>query len=280
MIGIRELLENRGLDLTKPIKVIRHQDKRFPLYRMMVESHLETYQRFQSKPVFNCDVIVSFIGLERSASRLLGVYEVSGSQPASRVRTPDYPYRRAHSKGTENYYDLDKLSGFEDLEERVIIDWGRSTRSWHQWLHRQDKEVIQILPRGYAQPWPGYLDFVLPFAELERIVRNPMANAEWHTRLSSVGGIYLIGHGNDLYVGSAGGGNGILSRWSTYVKTGGHGGNVLLRQLVGSNEKAKFGLNFSILRTLPLSTPMRDVVEVENLYKEKLGSRAHGLNAN
>lgn len=158
--------------------------------------------------MFNCDVIVSFIGVARSTSRLFGVYEVGDTRPALDVKTPEYPYRENHNELTDIYYNLTKLIGFEDLEQRVIVDWGKSTRSWHQWLHRNDKEVVQILPAGFAREWPGYLDFVLPFAELERIVQNPEANNEWHTRLSSVGGIYLIAHGAELYVGSAGGGEG------------------------------------------------------------------------
>ena len=280
MIGIKELLAARGLDLSRKIKLVRHQDGRFPLYQMMVEGHLDTYQKFQSRLVFNCEFIVSFIGLAHSTSRLLGVYEVGDRRRGKTVKTPNYPYRKQHNELADHYYELTKLSGFEDLEQRVIIDWGKSTRSWHQWLHKHDKEVVQILPAGFAREWPGYLDFIVPFAELERIIRNPDANHEWHTRLSSVGGIYLITSGSELYVGSAGGGNGILSRWHRYVTTGGHGGNVLLRGLVEAEPNTKYGLHFSILRTLPLATPMRDVIEVENLCKEKLGSRAHGLNVN
>ena len=64
------------------------------------------------------------------------------------------------------------------------------------------------------------------------------------------------------------------------MTSGGHGGNVLLQNLVDSDNSAQYGLKFSILRTLPLATPTTDVVEVENLCKEKLGTRAHGLNAN
>lgn len=280
MIGIKELLATRGLDLSKKIKLVRHQHAGWNLYQMMVEGHLETYQKLQARPVFNCDVIVSFIGLAKSTSRLIGIYNVGECRPAHEVQTPGYPYRDNHKELTDLYYDLSRLPGYEDLEQRVVIDWGKSTRSWHQWLDRHDKEVVQILPAGFAREWPGYLDFMLPYAELERIVNNPDANNEWHTRLSSVGGIYLITHASELYVGSAGGGSGIISRWRSYVGSSGHGGNILLKKLVKSDADAKHRFNFSILRTLPLATPMREVIEVENLYKEKLGSRAHGLNAN
>lgn len=139
LIGLRELLATRGLDLSRKIKVVRHQHTGWDLYQMMVEGHLETYQKFQGGPVFNCDVIVSFIGLARTTSRLIGVYDVGEFLPARDVPLPEYPYRHEHNIATDLYYDLKRLPGFEDLEQRVIIDWGKSTRSWHQWLDRRDK---------------------------------------------------------------------------------------------------------------------------------------------
>jgi hypothetical protein len=266
--------------LSKKIKLIRHQHSGWDLYQMMVEGHLDTYQKFQARPVFNCDVIVSFLGTGGTTSRLLGVYEVGESKLAKNVPTPDYPHHEKHSHLTDIFYELERLPGFEDLEQRVIIDWGKATRSWHQWLTPKDKKVIQILPEGFARPWPGFLDFVLPFAELERIVKNPDANSEWHMRMSSVGGIYLITLGQDLYVGSASGGHGLMGRWSQYATSGGHCGNKLLEKAVERESSAKLALNFSVLRTFPLSTPRKEAVEIENLWKVKLGSRAYGLNDN
>lgn len=247
---------------------------------MMVEGHLDMYQKFQARPVFNCDIIVSFLGTGGTTSRLIGVYEVGEVKQAKDVPTPDYPHHEEHSQLTDIFYELERLPGFKDLEQRVIIDWGKATRSWHQWLTPKDKKVIQILPEGFARPWPGFLDFSLPFAELERIVDKAEANSEWHMRLSSVGGIYLITSGADLYVGSASGREGIMGRWKTYVGTGGHDGNKLLKKAVEQHASGKLGLNFSVLRTFPLSTPKREAVEIENRWKIKLGSRAFGLNDN
>lgn len=272
----------RGLPADRRIKVVRHQDSNRDLYKLMVEGHIETYQRFQARPIFDsCDYIVSFLGLPRNQSRLIGVYKVGERERPEDNITEGYPYREEHENSIW-FYQMEKLRGFEDYEERLTISWGKSIRSWHQWFgpENRDKEVTHILPKGFAREWPGYLDFILPYRELARILENRDANVEWHTRLSSVGGIYLLSHGANLYVGSAGGGRGILSRWQSYITTQGHGGNVRLKELIDSDPNSKYGLQFSILRTLPLATPNKEVIEIENLYKLKLSTRAHGLNAN
>lgn len=80
------------------------------------------------------------------------------------------------------------------------------------------------------------------------------------------------------YVGSASGADGLLGRWSEYVRSGGHGGNVSLRTLLGDRSARAADLQFSILRTLPLDTDRDKVVAVETIYKRKLGTRAFGLN--
>lgn len=83
------------------------------------------------------------------------------------------------SRGLRNYYDLEKEPGYEDLEDRVVIEWGASTRSWHQWL--SPREVVEVLPKGYVDEFPGYLDFLITCDELISIVNNRSANRQWHT---------------------------------------------------------------------------------------------------
>ena len=134
-----------------------------------------------------------------------------------------YPIQEAPES---HFYLLEKVPGYEDLEERIVIDWGKSTRSWHQWL--SPKEVVEVLPKGYTRPFPGYLDFILTYDELARLVTHHESNREWHIALSAMAGIYLILHPGTgaQYVGSAYGPQGILGRWRQYVSTG-HGGNIL-----------------------------------------------------
>lgn len=276
-MNITELLKLRGLDEHASVKLVRHQDKRVDLYELVLSGLIETYQACQSKPVLECDYMASFLGLPRGQARFLGLYRVKGRATVADVQLPE---NYTFSQNPEDlFYILEKVPGFEDLEQRVVIDWGGSTRSWHQWL--SPKEVVQVLPKGFARPFPGYLDFILPHQELVQIIHNPESNRAWHTALTSVAGVYLIVQASTgaQYVGSAYGAKGILGRWATYVISG-HGGNERLRALHSTDPHAYRGFNYSVLRTLPKSLTAREVIEYESSYKTKLGTRAFGLNAN
>jgi hypothetical protein len=279
VIGIYELLGPRGLDLNAKVKLVRHQDKRFDLQLFEREGVIELYQSYQGKPIFNCDYIVSFIGLDNSRARLFGVYRVRGSCPASEKPLPaGCKYPEVYSAGGL-FFDLERLPGFEDLIGRLVIDWGRSALAWHQWL--SDKAVIEILPTGYVREFPGYLDFVISYDELVGIIRHPEANREWHRMLAAVAGVYLVidGRTGKQYVGSASGEGGILSRWQSYAECG-HGGNKQLIDLTAADATCVRDFQFTILRTLPRTLTRAEVVAFEGLYKKKLGSRAFGLNSN
>jgi len=279
MIQLGELLHSRGLPTDrKATKLVRHQDTRFDLPHLVATGHFETYQRNQSSLVFNCSHIVAFLGERHSLARLHGVYKVCGVQDdPDRPWPTGWPY--AEHGASRYWYQLERLSQFDDLSGRVVIDWGGSTRSWHQWL--APKEIVEVLPPGFVREFPGYSQILLTHAELRQITENPLAHREWHRALSSVAGIYLIlDTATGLqYVGSAYGMGGILGRWQAYARSG-HGGNLQLRGLIAANPDCVHAWQYSILATLSQSATCDDVIQMEALYKAKLGSRAHGLNSN
>ncbi|HYE17689.1 MAG TPA: GIY-YIG nuclease family protein [Tepidisphaeraceae bacterium] len=279
MLGLLELLRARGLDTSKRVKLIRHQDQRFDPAKLERDGLFDVYQSYQAKPVFECDLIVSFIGMENSRARLQGVYRVGQRSPATDRPLPQAYVEMGLWNPDGHFYELDRLTGFEDVEGRVVIDWGKGTLAWHQWL--SEKEVIEVLPTGYVRDFPGYLDFVITHDELVRIVNHRDAHREWHRMLSAVAGVYLIvdGRTGRQYVGSAYGQSGILGRWGCYADTG-HGGNVQLRELVAADPTYAKDFSFTVLRTLPRTLTRAEVIGFEGLYKRKLGSRAFGLNSN
>lgn len=278
-MDIKELLQLRGLNTDAKIKMMRHMSKTYDVYDMYRRGHLETYQSFQSKPVLQCDYLVSFLGIRHGCARFIGVYKVGKRISAREVKLdPEYPYQE-FTQTASYWYDLIKEPGYEDLIDRVVISWGHSQRSWHQWL--APKEIIEILPKGYVRDFPGLLDLNINFIELQQIVANPAANREWHLMLKSVAGVYLIlaEASGKQYVGSAYGSSGIFGRWKVYADTG-HGGNSMLQSLINKNPRYPMNFRFSILHTLSKGAPKDEVIRYETIFKKKLGTRAFGLNSN
>ncbi len=268
MITLRQILESHSAlrDNTR-VKLARHKDGRAQ-YRDVIKDRqrLLEYQRTQPKDVFKgCDYIISFIGLERKRSILFGVFKVNSCTVIN----------------GKFDYDLQSAPEFDDLVDRLVIDWGNNAIAWHQWYHAQAKEVIEILPKGYIGNFPGLLDFMLEYDELKTLIYNPEANHEWRQHLSSVNGIYLIldASTGQQYIGSANGREGIWQRWCTYAANG-TGGNKVLVALLASDPQYYRHFRFSVLQTLPSNITQPEIIAIENLYKKKFGSRVHGLNAN
>jgi len=268
MITFKELISLKTDILESSyVKYVRHKDSRKE-YRDLIKDREELlkYQCEQKNDIFNgCDYIVSFFGQESTKALFIGVFKVNG----------------VRKENDKHYYDLTEVEGFEDYKDRVVINWGKATLSWHQWYNKTEKEVIEILPNGYLGHFPGLLNFVLEFSELQKIDKNTEANRQWLNHLKSVNGIYLIldeKTGNQ-YIGSAYGKLGIWQRWSEYAKNG-HGGNKMLKNLCSKDRSYYKNFKFSILQTLPSNSTSKEVITIENLYKTKLGTKAFGLNMN
>ncbi|MSQ13444.1 MAG: GIY-YIG nuclease family protein [Dehalococcoidia bacterium] len=121
----------------------------------------------------------------------------------------------------------------------------------------------------------------MTWSELKDLYENSEANQDWRARLAAVAGIYLVlaTTTGEQYVGSAYGAEGIWGRWADYARDR-HGDNVLLKQLVARNRAYPEAFLYSILQILPRTSPRDEVLQWEHHYKNKLGSKANGLNIN
>jgi len=267
VITIQELLRSRGLTSERKAKLVRHKDNRmdlYNLYRYNRPAFLE-YQRGQVREVFKgVELIVVFIGEEGRRARFVGVYRILGGK---KIAEKNF------------YYDIEEAQGFEDLKERVIIDWGPATIQWQQWISNP-KEIIEIHPGLHYQQFTDYFDFILDFRQLSEIVNNQYS--DWKRMLSVTKGIYLISdtRTGKLYVGSAYGDEGIWGRWVSYVATRGHGNNKTLKELIAADELYGENFRFSILMLLPRTITADQAIEKEKLFKKKLGTNSFGLNNN
>ena len=251
------------------VKVLRHKDAKRDLWDLVRDGTFESYQNTQSWDVFgDSRFIISFIAERHNYAKFLGVWEVTS--------------KRRQGRGKRFLYKTRGLSGFDDLEGRLIVHWGEGARSWGQWLHRKgNKEVNEILPPNYVMEFPGFYDFRLSYAQLAQMIRNPDSNREWLRMLSSIAGVYIIldmKSGNQ-YVGSAYGKGGIWARWAVYAKNP-SGGNKLMKELLTRHPDRHHAFQFSVLRVLEPGSTKEQVIAQESLIKEKLGSKAFGLNEN
>ncbi|HYV95306.1 MAG TPA: GIY-YIG nuclease family protein [Chitinophagales bacterium] len=275
MITIQELLFNRGLDKKSRTKLVRHkatQTDLYNLYRTDKKKFLQ-YQSQQGKDIFHgVDFIVSFIGEAGTLSRFIGVFKV--------LRAKKLAEKKPSVDGGlyQFEYEMEEISDFDDLKERVIIDWGKGAIKWEQWLNN-DKEVVEIQPGLHYQQFTDF-EFTLDFMQLKEIATKQYP--DWKRMLSATKGIYLI---NDtktgkLYIGSAYGEDGIWGRWCAYASTNGHGGNKTLQELVRGDENYAYNFQFSILRLLPKTVTADQAISEEKLFKKKLGTNSFGLNNN
>lgn len=280
MIGFLDLLRVRGFDPSIPTKLVRHGSPRDDVHQLLRDGWLDAYQSFQRLPVFHkVQQIVSFVEDGGTRARMIGVYRVLGHRAAWRGVLPaGCPHVRWLKD--KYFYEIERVPAFDDLANRVVIEWGSGTRAWHQKL--REREVLEILPPGRVlEPFADYLEFTLTFQELRHLIKRSDANHEWRARLSGVAGVYLIlaSTTGAQYVGSAYGADGVWGRWSGYAANG-HGGNALLRKLIERDPSYPDAFTFSILQILPTSTARAEVFARERRFKQKLGSRATGLNGN
>lgn len=283
IITIQEILKGRNddFDNSTKVKLVRHKENKatiqflgetykgslYHMYRYDNPLFLK-YQSHQLTENFEkVDYIVSFIGEMGQESRFVGVFKNCGHKVLDEKTS---------------LFDFQEVEGFDILKERVIINWGESALSWHQWW-KNDKEVVRI-DKGFGNdivpPFTRYEDVVLNYEQLAKIFST--SNLEWKSKLEACNCIYLILDKNTgkQYVGSTYNKQGIWGRWSTYAETG-HGGDASLEELLNKDPMyAQKYFQWSILETLPLNIVDSVAIDRESLYKDKFGTREFGYNNN
>lgn len=275
---LQDLLGAKGVDLERT-KLIRHNLSNDEISTYYSKGYIELYQRIQRPSRFrNCDYVISFIGEEGTLGTLLGCYKVNGYVEYDLALIP-----ADISMGVESdvIYNLEKTDILGDLQNRLVIDWGKGAINWCQ-NGTTTKEVIEIRRTMSEIEFVDYDNIVLSWENLRKIVYNKASYKKWEDKLSAVAGVYLITDTNTgkHYVGSASGmEGGIWGRWSEYAKTK-HGGNKQLVALIANDPDYCYHFQYSILEVLPLKQDKHDVLAREQLFKRKLQSIKFGLNDN
>ena len=296
-LTLKDLIKLEGLEYENlKFKVVRHKMNRkywedFDNLIRFDNEMLSAFAGSQERLVYkDADIILTFVALPgtkalfRTAHINHGQISFNQYKKYYKGYKPFLNYRKNNSR-EENvlddlyFYKLEDSNLLESYKNRLVIEWGKSTVSWVQ--SSVEKEVTEIYPKGFVSLFPGWDKVHLSHKELTEIINNPNGNKDWYEYLSRHSGVYVIfdsSTGNQ-YVGSASGGKGIWSRWEGYVKTG-HNGNKGLKALAKDNPDFANTFTYSLHHVFPKTVSKKDVLYYESLLKNKLGSRAFGLNEN
>jgi hypothetical protein len=279
MLTFFDLLRTYNVD-PKEVRLVRHGNKEIDVLETFLNETVKftEYTAWQNPGRYGHSKYLAIFSPARSTTSLfLGLWKINGVTKNSDLTDRhlkllqkfDLPERWFERS---DRYDLELVSTMIDLNQRLVIDWGRSTVSWVQ---TKDKNIVEIKPLNSIGEFVSYDSIFLSYHDLQKLIHDTDSNATWVNALSSVNGVYLIKHKKDgrLYVGSAYGKGGILGRWASYAKSG-HAGNKHLKALDPHD------FEFSILEISLSTMSADDVIARENRWKECLGSREFGLNDN
>ncbi len=227
------------------------------------------WQELQTKRNFPCKHILSLIQYKRNYWVFAGVYEVIGD-PIKVENTILYKYNTR------------LLPNQENLIGKVIVYHERKGRPSYLVGAKNDLRFSlgYILENQLTiRDFPGYYNINISHVELQTIISQQLNS--WVVALRHMKGVYLITDcaTGKLYVGSAYGDQGILSRWSQYVLDG-HGGNQRLKVKVATNNDYAGNYQYSILEIADPHARDEYVIERENHWKSVLKSREFGYNEN
>lgn len=229
------------------------------------------WQEQQTKKNFECSQVVSLIHLGQDRWLFAGVYEVLGVKQGNRVR-PDW-----------FTYTTREVPGLDGLTGRAIVRFNKTFRASYligpKWADHMEMVAIRE-QRMTVGEFPGFNDVLLPLSTLRTVVGQEIAS--WKAALGNVAGVYVITDNSDgrQYVGSAYGGEGLWSRWTSYARNS-HGGNAELKALLaekGNEHSANF--QFSILEVCDLNASDEFILGREGHWKAVLRTRDFGLNGN
>lgn len=260
--------------------------KYFDCFNSVQDGHYK--QRMRNYPF-----VYIFMG-EGEVARFYALYEVldeiSIDEAMKRNLMPDNYIERIEGENwrpgpNTTFFVLKNIQTNGNLEGRLLVRFSSGQQNAPTFVTASKYEVTQIDPIRSATEFSDYKSVLLTYDELKAVVKDSI----WQEMLSRFGGVYLINDSNTglNYVGSAYNVNGFLGRWSMYAEdpTGGKNetGNVELVKLIKTDPLyAKKYFRYSILEVLPLTKSgiNQSIIDAETLWKLRLGTRAHGYNAN
>ena len=251
----------------------------------LFEAYQDNHPRNAETTLKSRKIAASFVVGERGESRFAGLYEVAGwtfrsaeeldadpdrHEVMKRFRSESYTARakRTGRPGRE-VFDLRPLPKLGELRGRLVVA-RPAGRAYMRLAENCLLPVVQVDREARFVPSaPGWDEFIVTGTEIRGL---PLS---WAARLREWRGVYLIVDQSDgaRYVGSAYGEVNLLGRWSIHVA----GDLGVTAELVNRDPA---GFRFSILELVAPTAPPDVVTKLEASWKQRLDTRAWGLNRN
>ena len=270
MLTLADLIGLKGIDLQK-FKIHCATGKDPTPLEAFFDGTFRQWQEEQNKKNFECDHVLSLIGLGGDRWLFAGVYQIHGVS-------------RRHQEGKTAYiYSTSEAADLDHLTGRAVIRFQKTFRQSYIRGQAYINQLVveEILPQKMSVgDFPGYHAVLLSSRLLRTIVRESVAS--WKAALGSVAGVYVMvdRKSGKQYVGSAQGEGGIWERWASYAKTG-HAGNNELRNVLKTKGKAySDNFQFGILEVCDIKARADYVLQREAHWKRALCTRKFGYNKN
>jgi len=292
---LNDLLLTNSIDPTS-VLVLRHRPKepelkkilpwlageRPDLFNAYQQTQYEKLERAMNS-LTGTGYVASFVGNKPGTALFIGLYSIAKATPLTYTEYWKVPaYVELKKLGMEGWakpsdreavlwFDLELTDFVASWKGKLIVEWPPPERSWWRRAHRNEMAVHAILEESaLVNTLPNWDELEFSWEQLR------VLPASWKSKLSEWRGVYYIFDTSDGkgYVGSAYGNDNLLGRWMNYSSVG-HGGNRLLR----SREPSNF--RFTILQRVSPDLEAREVIRLENSWKERLHTRKpYGLNDN
>ena len=184
-------------------------------------------------------------------------------------------------------YDLQPIDRFLHFVERLIVEYKKiqgPKQAKINICNIETMQVVSVLEKKYIQvnkPFDGYDKISLSFKDLKTIINGNVDN--WRILLENINCVYAITDKSTdkIYIGSTYGYSGVWQRWSAYVYSNGHGGDVVLKALIEQNPDYANNFVFTIIESfLNRDGNVEYIRHRENYWKEVFTTRTFGNNKN
>lgn len=272
-MNFSDLLKIHGYE-PKDVRLARHAGSRGEIYRLWRHNPegFDIYCRTQLRGKFGKqNYVAHFVATPDGETVFTGFHYLKGIDEIG----PGFinPVTGADVYETENprpvLYRATRVPEFDQYIGKLLIDWGAGAIAWCQIANNKGKPILEIRKEFVEPEFPGFAKFTCSSTEVSTLPES------WKSVLMANKGVYILVHKETQkqYIGAATGEGGFLGRWLSY-EVNGHGGNTQLKRF----DDPEFDIG--ILEVCASSDTSTEIINREQDWKRKLGSRAFGLNSN